>query len=186
MAQAPAYSHRIRVADLPRSGLAFDLSPDADELTALKAVLEVTNLKKVRFRGTLKPLGRKDWALSGDLGATVVQPCVVTFQPVTTRLDLTVARTYLAEAPEYEAGTELEMPEDDSAEPLPAEIDLGAILAEEISLNLPPYPHAPDVEPADITVTAPGQTPMTDEDIKPFAGLGALRDKLAKNDDDGA
>ena len=34
------------------------------------------------------------------------------------------------------------------------------------------------------TAMAKGVAPMTDDDAKPFAGLGALRDQLAKDEDD--
>jgi hypothetical protein len=44
-------------------------------------------VRKLRFIGTLEPEGAQDWRLTADLGATVVQPCVVTLAPVTTRLE---------------------------------------------------------------------------------------------------
>ena len=65
---------------------AFEITPDkADALAALAAELGVNALRKLRFAGEIKAMGKKDWKLAGRLGATVVQDCVVTLEPVTTR-----------------------------------------------------------------------------------------------------
>ena len=81
-------------------------------------------------------------------------------------------------------GAEVEMPEDDSIEPLPATLDLGAVMIEALSLALPTFPRAAGAELGQVLATRAGIAPMTDEDAKPFAGLGALRDKLAKDGGD--
>jgi uncharacterized metal-binding protein YceD (DUF177 family) len=146
----------------------------------LAETLNLLDLRKVVFEGTLNPQGRTDWRLDGHLGATVVQPCVATLAPVTTRLEEDVVRRYTAN---YTAPTEAEaeMPEDDTLEPLPAAIDLAALLTEALSLALPDYPRADAGELGAQVFTEPGKAPMTDEDARPFAGLSALRDKLAKS-----
>jgi len=53
-------------------------------------------------------------------------------------------------------------------------------LAGPLSLALPAFPRSADASLGDAQFTAPGQEPMTNEDAKPFAGLGALRDALEK------
>lgn len=174
--------HPLRLADLPnRSETAVTLVPDEGERTALAEALDLLALRKVRFDATLRPSGKRDWTLEGHLGATVVQPCVVTLAPVTTRIDERVDRRYLAEFVEPDA-PEVEMPEDDSAEALPAVLDLGEVLLEALSLALPPYPRADGAETGEAVFTEPGKTPMTDDDTKPFAGLSGLRDKLTGED----
>ena len=101
--------------------VAFDLRPDEATRSEIAARLDLLGLRKVSFAGEVAPAGSRDLQLEGKLGATVVQPCVVTGDPVTTRIDVPVVRRYLAEMEEPE-GDEVEMPEDDSAEPLPASI----------------------------------------------------------------
>lgn len=156
----------------------FDVRPDDKVRAEIAARLDLIDLRKLRFSGSVAPAGAQDLKLDAMLGATVVQPCVVTGEPVTTRIDLPVMRAYLAdmEMPEAE---EAEMPEDDSAEPLPAELDLAAVMEEALVLALPDWPRADGVDPVDMTVTEPGVAPMSDEDAKPFASLKALRDKMA-------
>jgi uncharacterized metal-binding protein YceD (DUF177 family) len=172
----------IRLSELGHRTVPFDLVPDADRLAALTEELDLLALKKVRFAGTLRPDGPRDWRLDATLGATVVQPCRVTLKPVTTRIDEPVTRRYLARW-EEPAKDEIEMPEDDSAEPLPETLVLGEVLAEALALALPPFPRAEDADEVSLSVTEPGKTAMTDDGAKPFAGLAHLRDKLEKGKD---
>ena len=168
----------LRLAELGNRIFDFDLTPDADRLAALTDDLELLSLKKVRFVGTLRPEGPRDWRLDATLGATVVQPCRVTLKPVTTRIDEEVTRRYLARW-EEPAKDEVEMP-DDSVEPLPETLVLGAVLAEALALALPAFPRAEDADEVALSVTEPGKTAMTEAEAKPFAGLASLRDKLEK------
>ncbi|MEX0300945.1 MAG: DUF177 domain-containing protein, partial [Leisingera sp.] len=134
-------------------------------------------LRKLRFTGEIKAMGKKDWKLSGRLGATVVQDCVVTLEPVTTRIEEAVEITYLArfETPE---GAEAEMPEDDSIEPLGTHIAPAAVMAEALALHIPAYPRKDGAELGEAVYAEDGVQPMRDEDAKPFAGLAALRGEL--------
>lgn len=181
MAHLPQ-SH-LRLADLAtRRATPFELTPNADERRAVAEALGITGIKKLRFSGQIAPLGAKDWELTGDLGATVVQECVVTLNPVTTRIDETVTRRYLAEIEQIEAA-EIEMPEDDTVEALPVSLDLVQVMTEALTLALPLYPRADGADLGEAVFTHPGNAPMTDDDAKPFAGLSALRDSLKNKDE---
>jgi uncharacterized metal-binding protein YceD (DUF177 family) len=173
----------LRLADLAtRKPTPFELVPTPPERAAIAENLDIVGIKKLRFAGTLTPQGRKDWVLNAELGATVVQPCVVTLDPVTTRIDEPLTRHYMAELPEIEA-TEVEMPVDDTVEDLPETLDLAQVMIEALALALPLYPRKPDADLTDAVFTEPGQTPMSDDDAKPFAGLGALRESLEKKEE---
>ncbi len=183
MTETPRQETRLRTATLnPRHPHDFDLRPDGPQLAALAQDLGLLALRKLRFAGTLAAEGSSDWRLEAELGATVTQPCVVTLEPVSTRIDQPVLRRFLAHMPEPEAGSEIEMPEDDSLEPLGAVIDLEAVMAEALALALPLYPRKGEAELGEAVFAEPGVTPMTDEDTKPFAGLAALKSKLDDKD----
>ena len=172
----------IRVARLDgRQVHEIDLTPDAEARSRIAELLGLEALRKFRFRGSLRPLGRSDWELHAELGATVVQPCVVSLHPVVTRIDESVTRRFLTEMPEPE-GTEIEMPEDDSAEPLGQFIDISALALEALSLALPAHPRADGEalsEAGRLEQAPPGQAPLQDEGKpNPFAALAGLRDKL--------
>ncbi|KUJ80833.1 hypothetical protein AVO45_07330 [Ruegeria marisrubri] len=171
----------LRVADLPQnSPTPFALRPDSEALAALKQELGLLGLRKVSFSGEIRAQGKSDWVLTGKLGATVVQPCVITLEPVTTRIDTDVRRVFLADWREPES-EEVEVT-DDEAEALGAEIDPGAVMVEALSLALPQYPRKEGAGLGQAVYTEPGKQAMTDDDAKPFAGLAGLRDKLKKDE----
>ena len=170
--------HIIRLSDLDQGKKTpFELAPSREEREALAQELAIPEITKLTLKGQLKPLSTRDWRLEAHLGASVVQDCVVTLEPVKTRIDEAVARTYLADFEEIE-DAEAEMPEDETVEPLEREIDLGRIMAEALALHLPDYPRVSDAKPVDLSVAAKGVEPLSDEDVKPFAGLAELRQKL--------
>lgn len=172
----------LRVANLPQNTpTIYNIAPDADSRAALADELGISAIRKLRFEGEIRSQGKRDWMLKGLLGATVVQPCVVTLAPVVTRLDIPVSRVFLADMATPE-GAESEMTDDADAEQLGTHIDPAVVMAEALALALPLYPRKEDAALDRAAFTEPGVTPMTDEDARPFAGLAGLRDSL-KNDD---
>jgi uncharacterized metal-binding protein YceD (DUF177 family) len=184
----------LRVADLPaRKPKRFDLRPAPEVLPLVAGLIGAESVRKLSFKGEIRPAGKHDFVLEGDLGATVVQACVVTLAPVTTRIEEHVTRRYLTEMPSpaehSDPGAEgMEMPEDDTAEPLPEVIDPGSVLLEALALAMPLYPRAEDAALDQADFSPPDAAPLTDAALKPFAGLAALRDKLENggNDSDGS
>ncbi|CAA9397509.1 MAG: Conserved hypothetical protein, gene in Ubiquinol-cytochrome C chaperone locus [uncultured Rubellimicrobium sp.] len=167
--------HVIRLSDPgQRQAISFALAPEAGDRAAIAEHLGIPGIRKLRFEGRLSPEGRQDWRLEAQLGATVVQDCVVTLEPVTTRIEEEVVRRYLSDVTPPEA-VEVEMPEDDTVEELPQSLDLVEVLSEALALALPPYPRAPGVELGEMVVTEPGTAPLTEERTRPFA---ALKDAL--------
>lgn len=177
-------SHPLRIASLAaRKPTRFDLQPDAAARAAIAADLGLLALPEFRFKGELRPQGRSDWLLEAELKALAEQPCSVTLVPVPARIAETVRRTYIADLPEPE-GEEVEMPEDDTQEPLPEVVDVYAVAIEALELALPAYPRAPGVELGEAVFAAPGVAPLRDEDLRPFSGLAGLAQKLAQGKDD--
>jgi len=173
----------VRFADLPnRKRTAFSVEPDAAARAAIAEALGIDGLRKLRFSGALLPMGKNDWHLEAALGATAQQVCVVTLEPVITRVDETVTRDYVADFTPPDAA-EVEMPEDDTTDPLPATLDLVEVMMEALALALPAYPRKDGVETGTAVFTEPGKAPMRDEDTRPFAGLADLRSALAKKDE---
>lgn len=163
----------------PRREQDFEITPEADARADLAATLDILGIRKLRFAGRLIPTGRRDWTLEANLGATVVQECGVTLDPVTTRIDEPVRRRYLREMPQVETAGEVEMPEDETIEPLPQVLELEAVMREALALALPLFPRAEGADLGEAVYTEPGKAPMRDEDARPFANLSSLRDKLA-------
>jgi uncharacterized metal-binding protein YceD (DUF177 family) len=75
----------------------------------------------------------------GRLNATVVQPCVVTLEPVVQKVDEPVDLRFLPPGAEMDEDPE-------GPDEIPTEndiLELGEALAEQLSLALDPYPRAP-------------------------------------------
>ncbi len=181
-----AHSPKVfRVADLSQAhATKFDLPLSAEDRATVAAELDATSIKKLTFSGQIAPLGKRGWRLNGKLGATVVQPCVVTLAPVTTRIDSEVVRTFVPPAQLHTPteGSETEIPEDDSIEELGSEIDVYDVMIEALAIAIPDYPRAADAELDNISAIPEGAEPIKEEETKPFAGLAALRDKLSDPD----
>jgi uncharacterized metal-binding protein YceD (DUF177 family) len=175
MAPASLPTAPLRVADLSQnSETPFDLRPGAPDLALIARDMGLHGLRKLSFQGAVRALGNADWELNGTLGATVIQPCVVALDPVTTRIDVPVRRQFI-KLVETSDEPEIETPEDDEIEPLGAFIDPAKVMLESLALAIPLYPRKDGVHLDTAVFTEPGTAPMTDEDARPFAGLAALR-----------
>lgn len=151
----------------------FRLAPDAADRAGIAASLDLIDLPELVFEGEIAPAGRADFTLTGHLRARAVQACIVTLAPVPAVLDERITRRFVADY-EVPEGEEVEMPEDDSTEPLPEVIDLAEILREAMALALPLYPRAAGAELGEAVFAADGTEPLRDQDLRPFAGLAAL------------
>jgi len=154
----------------PRKPTRFDLRPGPGVLAQVAALLDITAVHALRFTGELRPAGHHDFELEAQLAATVEQPCGITLAPVVTEIREPVLRHYLT-AMAAPTDAETEMPEDDSAEPLPEVIDVGDVALEALALALPLYPRAPGAELPETVAAPPGVAPLNDADLHPFAGL---------------
>ena len=59
-------------------------------------------------------------------------------------------------------------------------IDLSEVMIESLALALPLYPRQDGAGFGQLSTTEPGAEQLSDEDVKPFAALAALKDKLEK------
>ncbi|PJF10910.1 DUF177 domain-containing protein [Pseudorhodobacter sp. MZDSW-24AT] len=176
--RSPALSHPLRSGALSmRKPTRFALSPEPAQRQAIAEDLGLLAVRTFHFKGELRPAPNRDFVLEAELEAEIEQPCVVTLAPVPAKIRETVTRRFVADWVEP-SGDEVEMPEDDSAEPIPEVIDVGAVALEALVLALPQYPRAPGAELGELVATPPGAEPLRDVDLKPFASLAALKDKL--------
>jgi uncharacterized metal-binding protein YceD (DUF177 family) len=164
----------------------FHLILSREKVYKLIKRLDLINLKKVSLLGKLTPLSAKEWSLKAELRATVKQKCVITFKPVQTIVNETINRTFSPSALQNASKDQNDdgistVTFDDSLEEFSDEIDLAEIIFEELLLILPLYPRFEDAELGVYTVTEPGAEPLNNENLKPFAQLSELKEKLLKN-----
>lgn len=175
------FTHPLSVAKLSQTAeTPFDLNLTEGEARAVAKQLSVISVRKLRFVGATGMDG-DDWVLDGKLGVTVTQSCVVTLEPVRTRIEIDVRRRFTASISE-ENEADITIPSDDTVEALGAIIDAAQIAIEALALELPEYPRADGAVHEELIFSPPGVEPLTDEAARPFAGLGALKKKLEGNE----
>ncbi|MFN4153335.1 MAG: YceD family protein [Paracoccaceae bacterium] len=180
----PALSQTFRSGALSmRKPTRFELKPDAESRKAISAELGLLSVPFLHFRGEIRPAPNRDFVLEAELKAVVDQPCGITLAPVRAEITETVLRRYVSDWVEP-TGDEVEMPEDDTAEGIPEVIDVGIVALEALVLALPLYPRAAGAELGEVAATPPGVEPLHDADLKPFASLAALKDKMGGGTDD--
>ena len=162
----------------------FDWRPEAAARAALAKALDLPAIGAFSLKGEIRPVGRHDFELEAQLVADVTQSCVISLAPVPAHIEERVLRRYIVDFVMPD-GEEVEMPEDDTAEPMPEVIDLSEVAAEALALALPPYPRAAGVELGEAVFAGPGTEALRDEDLRPFAGLAQLVSKAQKGGDEG-
>lgn len=170
----------IRLDSMPPTGRELRLAVDEEQRQAVAAALAITAVERlevtlhaVRFRGGMRVTGR--------LYATIVQPSVVTLEPVRQVIEEPVDRVFLpgGEKPFAEkAGAEVFV--DLEGEDVPdhfegPEADMSDLVIEALALAIDPYPRAEGESVEDLGLPAADDDP----EESPFARL-----KLLKNTGD--
>ncbi|NNU80226.1 DUF177 domain-containing protein [Halovulum dunhuangense] len=179
-----SFRRKLRLSGLNRARVhAVDETATVEEQASVAEFLGLQGLRKLRIAGALSPTGADGWRFEGQLGATATQSCVVTLQPVRTRVDVELRRIYLPDIDLARTSTEVEMdPDADEVEPLPDTLDLGALAVEELALALPAYPRAEDAPELALEARPRGAAPI-EPAPRPFAALEALKAKLERDED---
>lgn len=177
--EAP-FRHEVEVATLSRAiETSFDLQPDRAMLDRIAAYLGLESLASLRFKGEILPRKKENWRVEARLTAALEQACVISLAPIAEKIDEPVVRDLvpLHQAPAQDA-LEIQLDAEDGPDTFADHIDLAAIALEELALALDPYPKAPDAELEAQGFAGPGVDPLTDADLKPFAKLADLKEKL--------
>ena len=189
MVQVPNNEHKSeieRVVDLDRmgaGGVALEIVASDSERAALTKRFGFLGLPAFSARVTVDCRAGGQVVVEGRLRGRIVQACILTLDPVVQDLDeafRVVFKQDLAEERDPESGEALLNAQIDAPEPLQTNLlDVGEIVAEQLSLAAEPYPRRPGVKLEDVLPKPrQGGRPGRNEQRRhPFAGLAALRDK---------
>lgn len=166
------FSRPLALDSVPPSGTRIRLEASVDECRALAKRFDLVSLDRLEGVIDIAPVDlTRTVHVSGRVFAHVVQSCVVTFEPVAARIEADFDRLFGRDEPvatdaEVEIDIEAETPEPMDGD----QLDLGEILAEELSLALDPYPRAADADQrlAEFSGDGPGAK-------GPFGALARLR-----------
>ena len=171
---APLFDAIVRIDRLPATGRDLKVSLDAETRAMLAQELQLSAIDSFEASLVVTPLRGGIRAL-GRLVAEIVQPSVVSFEPVGQRIDEPVDRVFLPEPHGHQKptpGSELfvDLEDDDFPDHIDGpEVDLSALLIETLGLAIDPYPRR-DGESLDSLGVDLGNGPSG-----PFAGLEKLK-----------
>jgi uncharacterized metal-binding protein YceD (DUF177 family) len=189
MPQLSKESHKSeieRVVDVDRvgaHGTALEIVASDNERAALVKRFGFLGLPAFSARVTVDRRPGGLVVIEGRLRGRIVQACILTLDPVTQDLDEAfriVFKENLAEERDPESGEALVSAQTDAPEPLPGNLlDVGEIVAEQLSLAADPYPRKQGVKLEDVLPRPrkDGRHGRQEQRRHPFAGLAALRDK---------
>jgi uncharacterized metal-binding protein YceD (DUF177 family) len=140
--EARRFARMLAVETVPDRGLDMQISASETERALLAAQSGVVSVQSfeagfhVRKQG-----GMGRFHVRGQLQARVTQMCGVSLEPFESEVTAIID---VAFAPPGRAATEPPLSEDDPPDPImDGQIDLGALAAEFLVLNLNPYPRKP-------------------------------------------
>jgi len=158
----PEFSRPLSFAAIKRTPYLVEHSPTGAERAALAARLGLLDLPAFLARWELRGQADDTVAARLTLSAEVVQPCVVSLEPVPQTISATVALRFLP------PGREPSDNDPDTPDDIPCEhdvMDLGEAAVETLALLLDPYPRAEGAAlPASVTEAETG----------PFGALAAF------------
>jgi len=180
------FSRIVKMTALNREPEAYSAKASPAECEALMRRFDLVGLKDFSVEAEVSKW-RNGVRVTGRVMADVVQRCIVTLDPVPDEIDEKFDRGFLPERDivgDAKPGQEIEIEDDSELGDLPdvlgETLDLGELASEALSLALNPYPRSDDEEPLNLQAAPPGETPISDNDVKPFASLAAYREKLEK------
>jgi hypothetical protein len=164
-------------------GTALEIVASESERAALARRFGFLGLPAFSARVTVDRRPGGQIVVEGRLRGRIVQACVLSLDPVTQELDdafRLVFKENLAEERDPESGEAVLSAQTDAPEPLVGNmLDVGEIVAEQLSLTAEPYPRRPGIKLEDVMpkLRSGGRRGPPEQRRHPFAGLAALRDK---------
>ncbi len=178
------------MVDLDRlgpGGSALEIGASDSERAALAKRFGFLGLPVFSARVSVEKRVGGQVVVEGRLRGKIIQACILSLEPVTQELDegfRIVFKQDLTDERDPESGEAVLSALADAPEPLSGNmLDVGEIVAEQLSLAADPYPRRPGVTLEDVLPKPRNSGKASDRPAKPdprrhpFAGLAALRDK---------
>jgi uncharacterized metal-binding protein YceD (DUF177 family) len=135
------FSRPVELSRLPPGATAMAIDATPAECAALAQRFSLMALERLEARLTLEWIAGRLLRLEATLSAEVVQECVVTLEPVRSRVE---DRFVLMYGPAAETNDVILSGAEEVVEPIvDGRIDLGEAVAQQLSLAIDPFPRAP-------------------------------------------
>ena len=167
---------KLAEANLAASASLHEIEASAEERQALAKRFSLMVLDSLRARIAVAPAAAGSLIrVSGQFEADVVQACVVSLEPVRSRISEAFEQLYsLSEVVAAELEVEVGPDDEDPPEPVgPEGIDIGELVAQQLAVAIDPYPRAEGA-----SLEAQREAGLTGEAGAaegPFAALASLK-----------
>lgn len=178
----PEFSRVVAVERLSEGAVAETITAGETECRALAKRFGLVAIESLSASLELRRIGGgQTIRVQGRFAAKVVETCVVSLEPMKSRIEEDFSLLY---APQAEVGPQehvIEIDEttaaDDIIEPVvDGQIDIGEAVAQQLALALNPYPRKPGVTLDDV-IGPQGEGETGDAAHRPFAALARLAKK---------
>jgi len=158
-------SHPYELGRLGKAGDSVELTATPDERARIAAWAGVDAVVSFRAHIDLRRISPTRFDYEARLDCEIVQSCVVTLEPVRSRIERDFGRELLLTEAAAHTEEPVPMDEDGREEIRSLRYDLAIPVLEELALSIDPYPRAPGVE----------FQPPTDEQAKPEPAFAVLK-----------
>jgi uncharacterized metal-binding protein YceD (DUF177 family) len=146
-AEQPLFEATVRIDRLPAGGRDLKVSLDEETRKRVAEVMKITAVDSFKAELTIAPM-RGGLRALGRLTAEIVQPSIVSYEPVGQAIDEVVDRIFLpqSQATKPTPGSEvfIDLEDDEFPDHIDGpEVDLSALLLETLALAIDPYPRRP-------------------------------------------
>lgn len=169
----PEFSRIVLVSDLTSTPKIMQLEANPQECKALAKRFDIVDIHYLRIEASIwRKMDTGIICFKGVIRSKVVQSCVVSFAPVTTKIEVEFKEFFEEGIPhpmkeEEEIIMDLSMLEDEESPEMITgnNLDIGEIIAQNLSLSLDDYPRAKDADLSNLIEKPQGGA------LSPFAGL---------------
>lgn len=153
-AEEPVLTWQVTCLDAdrasPRSGLQQTCTATADERRAVAEALDLTRCDRLRATLTVRARSAGRYSVAGRVEADIEQTCVVTLDPIRTRIAEDFAGEFCPAA-DLAAVTSADVHFDPDSEDEPTaivdgQLAVGQLIYEHLALAIDPYPRVRDAE----------------------------------------
>jgi len=185
----PEFSFFVNCETLKEAEKTFEIEASAEERAALAKRLDLFSLDNLKVKAVVSRQSSDLVYARCDCSAELVQLCVVSSKPLESNINFAFERMFSASAkvyfgnekePDEEGKVGLSGVDDDAPEPpdpmVDGGFDLGESVAEQLSLEIDPFPRAPDTSFDGLSTD--GNVDSGAGRTNPFAVLEQLKKKL--------
>lgn len=174
--EAQPFQRPMRVDQFRRDAQTrFRIASEPGENAALARYLGVDAVQRLTLAGFVSPHGKDGWRVHARLVAKIVQTCVVTLEPIHSRIDEEIERIYVPEHLNRHRTEVILLPDEEDVPDYFADIiDPGQLAVESLLLSIDPYPRREGAELDKEAEIVHHSGDDADTTTRPFAGLADL------------